>query len=77
VNGSDLDLLRTRIDESVQFHCRDGEVIVGKVHFVSEDERDVIYDLISSNRPTRYRSFDNCAFRLAFDEIEFVTLPES
>jgi hypothetical protein len=38
---------------------------------------DVIYDLISSNRQDRYQSFGNCAFRLTFDEIEFVTLPES
>ena len=77
MNQSDIDLLRTKIDQSIQLHCKDGEVIVGKVHFVSEDERDVIYDLISSNRPTQYQSFGSCAFRLAFDEIEFVSLPES
>lgn len=61
----------------VRFHCKDGEIIVGKLHSVSEEETDVIYDLISSNRQDRYQSFGNCAFRLTFDEIEFVTLPES
>jgi len=48
----------------VRFHCKDGEIIA-------------VYDLISSNRQARYQSFGNCAFRLSFDEIEFVTLPES
>ena len=61
----------------VQFHCRDGEIIVGKLHSVSEEEMDVIYDLISSNRQDRYQSIANCAFRLTFEEIEFVTLPET
>ena len=61
----------------VRFHCRDGEIILGKLQSVSEEEMDVIYDLISSNRQDRYRSFGNCAFRLTFDEVEFVTLPES
>ena len=45
-----LELLKTRIDRVVQFHCKDGEVIVAAIHLVSEEEQDVIYDLISSNR---------------------------
>lgn len=70
-------LLRQRTGLPVVFHCMDGEVIVGTVQFVSEEETDVIYDLISSSRESRYESFGNCAFRLTFDEIEFVTIPES
>ena len=73
----DIELLTQRIGLPIQLHCRDGEVIVGRLHSVSESEMDVIYDLISSNRPARYQSFGDCAFRLAFEEIEFVTLPES
>lgn len=61
----------------IRFHCKDGEIIVGNLHSVSEEETDVFYDLISSNRQARYSPFGNCAFRLSFDEIEFVTLPES
>lgn len=64
----------------VRFHCKDGEIIVGELHSVSEDETDVIFDLVSSNRQGRYQVFDqvfgDCAFRLTFDEIDFVTLPE-
>lgn len=77
VNQTDIELLKTRIDRKVQLHCKDGEVVVGTLHFVSEDEQDVIYDLIQSNRMPRYQSFGNSAYRLAFEEIDFVTLPES
>ena len=51
--------------------------MTGTVHFVSEEESDVLYDLISSNRMTRYEAFGNSAYRMPFDEIDFVTLPES
>jgi hypothetical protein len=77
VDQTDIELLKSRIDKNVQLHCRDGEIVVGTVHFVSEEKRDVIYDLISSNRNSRYQAFGDSAYRLTFDEIEFVTLPES
>ena len=77
VDQTDIDLLKTSLNREVQFHCKDGEVIVGPLHFVSDEERDVIYDLVSSNRMSRYQSFGNSAYRLTFDEIGFVTLPES
>lgn len=76
MDQTDIELLKTKIDGKVQLHCKDGEIVVGIVHFVSEEE-DVIYDLISSNRMARYKSFGNSAYRLAFEEIDFVTLPES
>lgn len=47
------------------------------LHFVSEEERDVIFDLISSNRMQRHESFGNCAYRLTSEDIDFVTLPKS
>ena len=77
VDHTDVELLKTRIDGKVQFHCKNGEVVVGIVHFVLEEEGDVIYDLISSNRMGQYQSFGNSAYLLTFEEIDFVTLPES
>ena len=77
LDQNDLQLLKNRIDRVVQFRCKDGEVIAGTVHFVSEEEQDVIYDLISSNRMSRYESFGNSAYRLTFEEIDSVTVPES
>ena len=77
VDQTDIELLKTRIDRKVQFHYKDGEIVLGTLHFVSEEESDVIYDLISSNRMARYQLFGNSAYRLTFEEINFVTLPES
>ena len=77
MDQTDIELLKKRIDGKVQLHCKDGEIVVGTLHFVSEEERDVIYDLISSNRMALYQSLGNSAYRLTFDEIDFVTLPES
>ena len=74
---ADIDFLKSRINQNVQFHCKDGEIVVGFVHFVSDEERDVVYDLISSNRMNRYQSGANCAYSIPFEEIDFVTLPES
>ncbi len=77
MNHSDLELLKASINRIVRFHCKDGEIVNGTVYFVSEEESDVIYDLISSNRMTRYEAFGNSAYRMPFEEIDFVTLPES
>lgn len=77
MDHADLELLKASVNKVVQFHCKDGEIIDGTVHSVSEEEADVVYDLIRSNRMTRYQRFGSSAYRLTFDEIRFVTLPES
>jgi hypothetical protein len=77
VNQNDISFLKSRIEQTVLSHCKDGERIVGTVHFVSEEEQDVIYDLIASNQATRYEYSGDSAYRLAFEKIECVTLPES
>ena len=77
VNHDDLELLKSRVDRTVQFHCKDGEIFVGTVQFVSDEEQDVIYDVITSNRMARYQQFGESVWRVLFDEIDFVTSPES
>ena len=77
VDQADIEFLKMRIDGKVQFHCKNGEIVVGTVHFVLEEEGDVIYDLIWSNRMAQYEAFGNSAYLLTFEEIDFVTLPES
>jgi hypothetical protein len=77
VDEGDIKLLKSRIDQIVWFHCKDGEQIVGTILFVSENEQDVTYDLISSNRMAGYESNRGSAFRLTFEEIDFVTLPQA
>jgi hypothetical protein len=77
VNQNDIELLKSRIDQRVLFHCKDGEQIVGKVILVSDEDQDVIYDMVSSNRNERYASFGDAAHLLKFEEIDFVALPDT
>ena len=57
--------------------CTDGAVILADVLFVSESERDVIYELVSSNRPERYVKFAGGeAWSTPIDEIDFIRLIE-
>ena len=48
-----LQLLKSSIDRCVVLRCVDGEVIVARILFVS-DEEDIVYDLVSSNRLETY-----------------------
>lgn len=72
MHDSGIAFLKIRVDQTATFRCKDGEVIVGRILFVSDEDRDVIYDLVSSNRMDRYRSLRDCAYRLTFDEIDSV-----
>jgi hypothetical protein len=54
VDQTDIELLKTRIDATVQLHCKN-EIVVGTLLIVSGEERDVIYDLISSNQMAGYQ----------------------
>ena len=48
MDAADLELLKASTDKYVVIHIEDGEVIVAAVHFVSDEDQDVIYDVISS-----------------------------
>lgn len=50
----DLQLLKGNIDKIVRIVCTDGEVLVARVHAVSDEDEDVIYDLISTTKETHY-----------------------
>jgi hypothetical protein len=70
---SDLELLKASIDNLVRVHCLDGEVFVGKTISVSEEEQDLIYDLISTNHEYQYeKTGQNAAYLIRFDEIDCV-----
>ena len=48
---------RLRRDEkAVKITCKDGDVLEGFAVFVSDTERDVVFDLRSSNNPRKYQS---------------------
>lgn len=69
----DLEILKQQIDAHVRINLFDGESFVAKVLFVSEGERDVIYDLLETNRPSKYKEDPpETAYRVMFSYIESV-----
>jgi hypothetical protein len=45
-----LEELRQRIDQVVKLRCTDGEIISARIEFISEEDRDVICQILSTNR---------------------------
>jgi hypothetical protein len=54
----------------VVLHCADGEVIVADVLLVSEEDQDIIFDVVSTNRPDASRIGAACL--LPFSEVSSV-----
>lgn len=70
---SDVELLKANVDKLIRVHCRDGEVFVGKAVSVSEDEQDLIYDLISTSRESQYEKADQQpSYLIRFQDIDSV-----
>jgi len=73
VTSAGIELLKSNCGKRVEIRCADGEVMEVAVVFVSESERDVIYDLISTNRGDRYSGRTGGeAYSTPFDDIESV-----
>ena len=72
---SDLQLLKSSIDRIVRITCSDGEILVAKVHAVSDEDEDVIYDLVSTTKESHYEKRDEQpAYSIGFRDIERVEL---
>ncbi len=70
---SDIELLKASVDKVIRVRCRDGEVFVGKAISVSEEEQDLVYDLISTSRESQYEKADQQpAYMIKFDDIDSV-----
>jgi hypothetical protein len=75
MDTKDLELLKASIDQIVILRCRDGEVIVAAIHAVSEEDQDIIYDVVSSNRPDEYlRTGEKPSFLIPISEVSAVEL---
>ena len=73
MNAKDLETLRANIDKVVKITTYDGELLLAKVVLVSEEDADVIYELVSTNRESRYEKFDvQPAYATQFKDIESV-----
>lgn len=73
MDSKDLQTLKDNIDKVVKITCYDGEIIIAKVLFISEEEEDVIYDLVSTTRLSQYEKLDEQpAYQVRFHDIESV-----
>lgn len=69
----DLQLLKASIDKVVKIVSYDGEIMLAKVHAISDEDQDVIYDLLSTTRPSHYKKHDEQpAYLIKFEDIEHV-----
>jgi len=50
VTESDLQILKASVDKVIRIICFNGETVLAKVHAVSEEDEDVIYDLVLTTK---------------------------
>jgi len=66
----DIATLKDHIDKPVRIFCVDGEILTARVILVSEEEEDVIFDLLTTNRQDKYEKLDRQpAYMLRFMHI--------
>jgi len=71
MTANDLQMLKASIDKVVKITCTDGEILIAKVPVVSDEHRDVIYDLASTTRESHYEKRDEQpAYLIGFQDIE-------
>lgn len=70
---NDLQLLKANIDRVVKITCCDGEILLARIHAVSDEDEDVIYDLVSTTKESHYEKRDEQpAYLIGFRNIERV-----
>jgi small nuclear ribonucleoprotein (snRNP)-like protein len=73
VTEQDLQLLKASVDKVVRIVCRDGEHLLARVHAVSDEDGDVIYDLVSTTKESQYEKHDEQpAYLIGFENIDRV-----
>jgi hypothetical protein len=74
---NDAERLRKYEGSLVKLFCTDGEILEAKISWVNSNHRDVIYDLISSTTPEKYRRGQACAYVIKWDDIlHFKEIPK-
>ncbi len=70
---SDLQVLKASVDKVVRIISFDGETMLAKVRAVSEEDEDVIYDLVSTTKESQYEKHDEQpAYLIRFRDIKRV-----
>ena len=50
-----LNMLKNRVGKTVTITCADGDILRGIVAYIDDEYHDVTCDLVSSNRPEKYK----------------------
>jgi len=70
---ADLAVLKDSVDKVVRITCTNGEIMLAKIHFVSDQDQDVIYDLVSTTKESQYEKHDvQPAYLISFRDIDRV-----
>jgi len=73
VTKSDLQVLKASVDKVIRIICHDGETMLARIHTVSDEDEDVVYDLISTTKESQYEKNDEQpAYLIRFRDIERV-----
>lgn len=73
MNVQDIETLKASINKRVKIRTCDGECLLAQLLEVSEEDKDIIYDLISTSRESQYEKFDEQpAYRMEFKDIQTV-----
>jgi hypothetical protein len=70
---AEVEMLHANVDLSLRLAFGDGGIVTAKIVSISDEEQDVIYDVMASNRPDKYPDgFAKSAYLAHFEEISRV-----
>ncbi len=68
---TDVEALKAGIGKQVVLGFRDGEVTLAEPHVISDEDSDIFYDVVSTNRPERYAKA-GAAYLASLSDIDVV-----
>jgi hypothetical protein len=78
MDAHDLEVLKTSRRRELQIRSFDGEVLIATVFLISDEEQDVMVELVSSNRPDKYEAMGvHPALLFKFRDIDSVQILET
>ena len=64
-----IERLRQNERRVVKINCSDGELLEAKIIHVDDEHRDVIYDLVATTTPEKYKQGTASAYIIHWDDI--------
>ena len=64
-----IEQLRQNVGKVVNIHCSDGELLEAKILHVDDEYSDVVYHLVSSSTPEKYKQGIPSAYVISWEDI--------